>query len=135
MQFAGSAQCRGWAIAARQMVAEEEVDAVVVEHVHRDVTNRHPAREVRDSAQTTTGSRSCIAAALESRDISWNVRRQRTVQQPASGRGVQRRDLRHGGLQKWNHHSCTSLEIMSSPERHPSRIYKRPQGRPAYLSA
>jgi len=52
VHLARCAQRTTEAVAARQVVAQELVDAAIVEHVHRQVTHRHPVREMGHAVQT-----------------------------------------------------------------------------------
>ena len=52
-------------VAARQVVAQELVDAAFVEHARRQVAHRHPVREVRHAVQATRAGVGRIATAPE----------------------------------------------------------------------
>ena len=132
MQFHRCAQRTAQAIAARQVVAQELVDATVVEHVRGQVAHRHPVREVRHAVQATARGVGRIPASTQAFDVRRNLRRQRAFKQPDLKQGVDRRDLGHDGLRWWNRQCCPSSELMSSAasRRNADRQYLC--GLPAY---
>ena len=89
MQLHRRAQRTAQAVAARQVVAQELVDASVIEHACRQVAHRHPVREVRHAVQATTGGVGRVPAALQSLDVRRNLGRQRAFKQPGLKQGVE----------------------------------------------
>ena len=64
------AQRTAQAVAARQVVPQELIDAAFVKHARRQVAHRHPVRKVRHGVQATTGGVGRIPTALQSLDVS-----------------------------------------------------------------
>ena len=65
------------AVAAWQVVAQELVDATVIDHVRRRVAHRHPVREVRHAVQAAASGVRGIAAAPQTLDVRWKLSEQR----------------------------------------------------------
>jgi len=119
------------AVAARQVIAHELVDAALIEHARRQMAHRHPVREVRHAVETTVGGVGRVTAASQSLDVSRDLGRQRAFKQPGLKQGVERRDLGHDGLRWWSRQCCTDSELMSSavgPSHLGSRELARPSG-------
>ena len=98
-EVAARAQRRGVAVAARQVVIEELIDEVVVELLDSQATARHPMGEVRQRAQVPLDAAFGIPASLQQRQVRVEDRRQRAIEQPGSGQGMQSSDRIHVDLQ------------------------------------
>ena len=132
MQFRRCAQCTAQAVAARQVIAQELVDATLIEHVHGQVAHRHPVREVRHAVQATTRGVGRIPTSPQAIDVSRDLGRQRAFNQPGLKQWVDRRDLGHDGLRWWSRQCCTSNELMFSAANRGTADRKYLRGLPAY---
>ena len=86
---------RGVAVSARQVVVEELLDEIFIELLSSQAAARHPMGEVRQGAQVPINTALSVSASLQQRQVGIEVYRQRAIEQPGSGQGVQRSDRIH----------------------------------------
>ena len=134
MRLTRRAQRAAQAVAARQVVAKELVDAAFVEHARWQLAHRHPVREVRYGVQPAPGGVGGITAAPQSRDVGRDLGGQWAFEEPGPQGRVQRRNLGHDGLQRWSRQCCASSRFMSSAARGRTADRKRWRGKPAYAT-
>ena len=98
-QIVMNAQHRCRTVAAREVLAQELFDRMLVQMLNQQVLLCHPAGEVGNAGDVALGRVGSVAATPQVRGKRIEVWRERAIEKPRLGRGVKRGNEFHDGLQ------------------------------------